>query len=53
MTAPEIKPSMAGPWVDSARGVYMGEAVQAEAKARGWDGEALGVHTEEYYEAWD
>ena len=49
-----IKPSKAGPWVDSARGIYMGEAVQDHAIARGWEGPKVGeVSTEEYFEAWN
>jgi len=46
-------PEDSGCWLDSARGQYIGEAVQEIAADHGWAGERLEVDHEHYCEAWD
>lgn len=45
-------PVETGIWLDSARGIYMGEAVQGLAEEYGWRGEVLDSTEEFYHEAW-
>lgn len=45
--------SMTGCLYNGARGIYMGEAVQALAVLYGWGGERVSVDHEHYHDAWD
>ena len=47
-----INPSTVGPWFDNHHGIYIGEMVQSEAVAYGWDGEYLSADAECYADAW-
>ena len=42
-----------GVWLDGARGIYIGKEIQAEAKAKGWDGDEAGPDDDDYNEATD
>lgn len=49
----EIRADQQGCWLDSCRGIYLGEAVQDIAESYGWQGERLDVSSEFYHEAID
>lgn len=49
--ATEISTEYAGCWLDSARGIYIGETIQEIATQYGWIGQPLDVNDEFYFDA--
>jgi hypothetical protein len=44
----KITSDMAGCWLDGARGIYIGDAIQKIAQEYGWTGEMVRVNDVEY-----